>query len=112
MVQPLYQGALTTSFGKAGSQLDQDNDFGNLGVFTLSSGEGGSLQAQLHRQELLKFDIRKKFFTVGMTRHKLLRDVVDTSSLEKLKFKLHRALDNQVWVELHLGRSFLSQIIL
>lgn len=42
MVQPLYQGAPTTGFGGAGFQLDQDNDFVNLGVFSLSTGEGGT----------------------------------------------------------------------
>lgn len=33
MEQPLYQRAPSIGFGGAGSQLDQDNDFVNLGVF-------------------------------------------------------------------------------
>lgn len=61
----------------------------------------------------LKFNIRKTFFIVGMVRHKLVRDA---SSLEKFKFKLNRALDNliwwKLWIELHLGRSLSTQIIL
>lgn len=96
MLQHLYQGAPTTGFGGAGFQLNQDNDFVTLGVFSLSTGEGGSILAQWHSQELFKSDKRKTFFTVGMMRHKLLRDVVDTSSLEKFKFKLDRALGNLV----------------
>lgn len=96
MVQHLYQGVSTTGFGGAGSQLDQDNDFVNLGVFSLSTGEEGSIQAQLHRQELFKLNVRMKCFTAGMVRHKLVREVVDASDLEKFKFKLDRALDNLV----------------
>lgn len=46
MLQHLYQGAPTTGFGGAGFQLNQDNDFVNLGVFSLSTGEGGSILAQ------------------------------------------------------------------
>lgn len=65
MVQPLYKGVPSTGFGGAGSQLDQDKDFVNLGVFSLSTGEGGTIQAQLHRQELFKLEVRKKFFDSG-----------------------------------------------
>lgn len=49
MVQHLHQGAPATGFGGAGSQLDQDNEFVNLGVLSFSTGEGRSIQAQLHR---------------------------------------------------------------
>lgn len=58
MVQPLYKEG-------AGSQLDQDNDFVNFGVFSLSTGEGGSIQEQPNRHKLFKLDVRKKFFYSG-----------------------------------------------
>lgn len=100
MVQHLHQGAPATGFGGAGFQLDQDNEFVNWGMLSLSTGEGRSIQAQLHRQELFKLDIRKKYFILGMVRHKLLREVVNASSLEK--FKLDRALNNLVYWKLSL----------
>ena len=43
-------------------------------------------------------DVRKKLFTVRVVkhRHRLLREVVDASSLESLKVRLDRALSNLI----------------
>ncbi|KFP98191.1 hypothetical protein N329_01885, partial [Haliaeetus albicilla] len=45
-----------------------------------------------------RLDIRKKFFTVGVVRHRnrLPRENVDAPSLEVLKVRLDRALSNLI----------------
>ena len=47
-------------------------------------------------------DIRKKFFTVRVVRHRLPREVVDAASLEVFKARLDGALSNLVYWKMSL----------
>ena len=47
-------------------------------------------------------DLRKKFFTVRVVRHRLPREVVDAASLEVFKARLDGALSNLVYWKMSL----------
>jgi len=56
------------------------------------------------REGRIRLDIRKKFFTMRVVKHRnrLPREVVEAPSLETFKTKLGGALSNLVWLEMSL----------
>jgi len=49
-----------------------------------------------------RLDIRKRFFTLRVVKHRLPREAVDAPSLEVFKAKLDQALSNLIWWKVSL----------